>query len=213
MLYVKIDIIDIYHVIIIIIMNQGVNMGLFKSKEQKAYEKKMIVKKSMREMEKRIVKLQAQESKYINAAQIAMREGLPDQVALAKTALKMSIVERKRTYKMLLNAEIIMQTKEMTSMTTEFLGAVQVLTREIVANTGVNVGKIQNELSMAMNKVSEQSEALEEMLEDSNSNIDDISRDSDIVSDEDIDKLIAGGTLSQDTAMAKELENIKKSLE
>ena len=59
-------------------------MGLFKTKAEKEQERKMLVKKSMRELEKRINKLKEQEGKYIQAAQIAIREQLPDQENLQK---------------------------------------------------------------------------------------------------------------------------------
>ena len=95
-------------------------MKLFKSKAEKEQERRMLVKKSMRELEKRINKLKEQEATYVRAAQVAMREELPEQIKLAKEALKMTISERKRTYKMLLNAQIISQMKDMTAMTNEF---------------------------------------------------------------------------------------------
>lgn len=193
--------------------NEEYIMGLFKSKEEKAQEKRMIVKKSMKELERRIQKLSAQEQKYIESAKVAMREELPEQLSLAKQALKLTIAERKRTYKMLLNAEIISQMKDMTSMTGEFLGAVQVLSREIAQNTGINMTKIQNELNLAMGKMAAQTDNLEQMLEDSQDNIQDYSNDNDIVTDTEIDKLIYGGTSTVSTQdINSELEELKNRL-
>lgn len=187
-------------------------MGLFKSKAEKAQEKKMIVKKSMKELERRIVKLQAQEQKYIDATKIAIREELPEQIALARQALKVTIAERKRTYKMLLNAEIISQMKDMTSMTGEFLGAVQILSKEIAQNTGLNVAKIQTQLNIAMGKVSDQTDNLEQMLEDSQDNLDSYSSDKDVISDSDLDKLIYGGATNENANINSDIDEIKKKL-
>ena len=141
-------------------------MGLFKSKAQKEQERKMLVKQSMKELEKRITKLKAQEGKYIEMAKIAQREELPDQIKLAEEALRMTISERKRTYKMLLNSQIISQMKDMTSMTNEFLSAIQVISKDIAHGTTADMSKISGELRLAMDKVSEQTEQLSDMLEE-----------------------------------------------
>ena len=88
-------------------------MKLFKSKAEKEQERKMLVRQSMRELEKRIQKLEAQQKNYIADARKAREEGLPDMELLAKNALKMTVTERKRTYRMLLQARIISQMKDM----------------------------------------------------------------------------------------------------
>lgn len=102
-------------------------MSIIKSKAEKELEKKMLVKRSMNELERRVAKLKKQEDVYIAAGKTAMRENLPEQVKLAKDAYKLTVAEEKRTMKMLLNAQIIAQMKDMTQMTKEFLGAVQIL--------------------------------------------------------------------------------------
>lgn len=167
-------------------------MGLFKSKAQKEQERKMLVKQSMKELEKRIAKLKAQEGKYIEMARIAQREELPDQIKLAEEALRMTISERKRTYKMLLNAQIISQMKDMTSMTNEFLGAIQVISKDIAHGTTADMSKISGELRLAMDRVAEQTDQLSDMLEDSQDSVSDFSTDNSLVGDDEIKGLIYG---------------------
>lgn len=194
-------------------------MGLFKSKAQKEQERKMLVKQSMKELEKRITKLKAQEGKYIEMAKIAQREELPDQIKLAEEALRMTISERKRTYKMLLNSQIISQMKDMTSMTNEFLSAIQVISKDIAHGTTADMSKISGELRLAMDKVSEQTEQLSDMLEDSQESVSDFSTDSSLVGDDEIKSLIYGNSAgsaagaasgSSDAAIDDELEALKK---
>ena len=167
-------------------------MGLFKSKAQKEQERKMLVKQSMKELEKRIAKLRAQEGKYVEMARIAQREELPDQIKLAEEALRMTISERKRTYKMLLNAQIISQMKDMTSMTNEFLGAIQVISKDIAHGTTADMSKISGELRLAMDRVAEQTDQLSDMLEDSQDSVSDFSTDTSLVGDDEIKGLIYG---------------------
>ena len=164
----------------------------FKSKAEKEQERKMLVKKSMKELEKRIAKLKEQEQVYINAARVAIREELPDQIKLATEALKMTRSEEKRTYKMLLNAQIISQMKDMTAMTNEFLGAIQVISKDIANTTTADMSKLTSELRNAMDKVSEQTENLGEMLEESQDTVSDFTATSNIVSDDEINALIYG---------------------
>lgn len=186
-------------------------MKLFKSKEEKEQERRMLVKQSMRELEKRIRKLQEQEQVYINAARVAQREGLPDQVTLAKNALKVTISERKRTYKMLLNAQVISQMKDMTKMTNEFLHAIQVISKDIAGTTTADMSKITNDLKLAMNKVSDQTEDLSDMLESSQDDVGDFSTESALVTDDELDQLIYGKG-EQNASIDDELNALKQQL-
>ena len=167
-------------------------MGMFKSKAQKEQERKAKVKQSMRELEKRIQKLRAQEGKYVEMAKVAMREELPDQIKLAEEALRMTISERKRTYKMLLNAQIISQMKDMAGMTNEFLGAIQVLSKDISKGTTADMSKLTTELRAAMDKVKDQTENLSELMEDSQDDISEFSTDNSLVSDDELKARIYG---------------------
>ena len=172
----------------------------FKSKAEKEQERKMLVKRSMKELEKRIAKLKEQEQVYINAARVAIREELPDQIKLATEALKMTRSEEKRTYKMLLNAQIISQMKDMTAMTNEFLGAIQVISKDIANTTTADMSKLTSELRMAMDKVSEQTENLGEMLEESQDTVSDFTATSNIVSDDEINALIYGHSCARSSS-------------
>lgn len=188
-------------------------MAIFKSKAEKEQEKKMLVKRSMNELRKRISKLEGQEKVYVEQAKIAIREELPEQIKLAKQALKLTVAERKRTYQMLLNAEIISQMKDMTAMTTEFLQAVQVLSRDIAKDSGINTTKVQQELRVAMGKVAENTENLEELLVNSQDDITDFSSNTEVVTDSDIDKMIFGGDNSvSDADIDKDIEAIRSKL-
>ena len=190
-------------------------MKLFKSKAEKEQERKMLVRQSMRELEKRIQKLEAQQKNYIADARKAREEGLPDMELLAKNALKMTVTERKRTYRMLLQARIISQMKDMNAMTNECLKAVQVISKDIAASAGLDIAKITGDLKFAMDKVTMQTENLNDMLENSQDEVGEFSEDNSVISDEEIDKMIYG---AQDGAGDKfayddELAQLRKQLD
>lgn len=167
-------------------------MGLFKTKQEKEQERKMLVKQSMKELEKRIRKLKEQEAVYVKAAIVAQEENLPQQIQLAKEALKMTVSERKRTMQMLLNAQIISQMRDMSAMTGEFLKAVHNISRSIAGTANQDVTKISNDLRKAMGMVEAQTENLADMLEDSQDNFTDYSEGMSSISDAEIDQMIYG---------------------
>lgn len=180
-------------------------MKLFKSKAEKEAERRMLVKQSMKELEKRIRKLKEQELVYIKAAKAAQQENLPKQIQLAKDALKMTVSERKRTMEMLLNAQIISQMRDMSAMTGEFLKAVHNISKSIAGSTSQDVNKISSELKVAMGKVEAQTENLADMLENSQDDLSDYSDETSAsVSDEEIEQLIygAGGASASTGALS-----------
>ena len=189
-------------------------MGLFKSKAEKEMERKMLVKQSMKELEKRIRKLKEQEGVYIRAAKMAQDENLPEQIKLAKDALKMTISERKRTMKMLLNAQIISQMRDMTAMTGEFLKAVHNISVSIEGSASKDVNKISMELKRAMNKVENQTDNLADMLEQSQDDVGSFSDETASISDEEIDQLVYGtGASAQESGFSVDDELKKLQME
>ena len=190
-------------------------MGLFKTKEEKEQERRMLVKQSMKELEKRIRKLKEQEAVYVKAAKVAQQENLPKQIQLAKDALKMTVSERKRTMEMLLNAQIISQMRDMSAMTGEFLKAVHNISKSIAGSTSQDVNKISAELKMAMNKVENQTENLADMLENTQDDMSDYSEGMSGVSDDEIDQMIygtAGASGASEISLDDELLALQKEL-
>ena len=182
-------------------------MGYFANrKAKKEQERRMLVKQSMKELEKRIRKLKEQESVYIKAAKTAQEENLPQQIKLAKDGLKLTISERKRTLQMLLNAQIIAQMRDMSAMTGEFLKAVSTISKSIAGTANQDVNKISAELKIAMGKVENQTENLADMLEDSQDDLSDSAEGMASISDEEIDQLIYGNGAGQSSDMSIDQE-------
>ena len=152
----------------------------------------MLIKQTINAMNKQIQKLEEQKQLYIDAGKQAKEKGLDAQYNLALSGLRMTIAQQKRVYEMKLNFEITSQMKDMTAMTNEFLGAIQVISKDIANTTTADMSKLTSELRMAMDKVSEQTENLGEMLEESQDSVGDFTATSNIVSDDEINALIYG---------------------
>jgi len=188
-------------------------MGLFKTKQEKEFERKMIVKKTINALRKNVLYLEEQEKKYIEKAKEAIREDLPDQVVMARQYIKETIAQRKRVYRTLLSAEMIIQMKDISGMTKEFLKAVQVLSKQMVINTQIDMSKVQNDLSFALDKVDEQISNLDDMLEDNQNRYSSTTTaNSEYITDTELDQLIYGSNApTSESDLNKQIEDaIKK---
>lgn len=189
-------------------------LNLFKSKAEKERERRMAVNKAMNELEKRIKKLENQEQVYINAARTAMREALPEQIELAKKALKLTIGEKKRTFAMLVNLKIVSQMKEMSSMTTDFVNALGDIGKSIAVNTAQDMSKFVGEIQEAMEKVTAQTEEVIDVLEYNQSEVGAFADKLSSVDDTDIDNRIYGQTQSNlsDDDIEKKLASLREEI-
>lgn len=185
-------------------------MGLFKSKEEKERERNMAIKKSMRELEKHIAELEKGEQVFKDAVKKAQEQNLPQQIEKARQGLRESLTEKKRTYIMMIDAQIMLQRRNMMSRQKNFLGAVQTITKSIFASMkGVNVSKISAGFDQAIEGAMAQTEQFDEMI-DQTLTSGDFSADSYEVSDEELDKVIYGAS---GTSVSSGLDDVIAGLE
>lgn len=153
-------------------------MGLFKTKQQKELEKKMVIKRTLTTMKQHISALEKQKAVYIAAAKRAKAQGLSAQYQLAVTGLKMTMKQQKKAQEMLLNFELSTQIKDMTAMTKAFLNGMSILSKEMSRLTdSKEFAKIQMEFEKSMEGVQEQGEQMEVFLDSNQSNFDSLAED------------------------------------
>ena len=191
-------------------------MGLFKTKQEKEIEKKMLVKKTINQMNKHIAVLEGQKKVYLDAAKRAKQQGLKAQYDLAITGLKMTLAQQKRAQEMLLNFEITSQLKDMTQMTHDFLCGLSVLSKEMKQLTSFKeFVNVEQQFELAMEGVQTQSEQMELYLESSATEFDANKGDAGSISDDEINALIeeelGQDEISSDSIDA-ELEKLKKKM-
>lgn len=192
-------------------------MSLFKSKSDKEIEKRMLVRKTINEMNKQIDKLEQQKKVFIEKATEAKKKGLESQYSLAITGYKMTAVQQKRAQEMLLNFEITSQMKDMTMMTSQFLGGMSVLSKEMskLADSKEFV-QVQKEFERAMVSAEDQAERIDafmEMSKDTFSN-QHVGKIED--SNDDIEKMIAENVAQSDIAgdsVEDEIEALRKKID
>lgn len=192
-------------------------MGLFKSKRQKEMEKKMLVRRTMKNIQKYISDLQVQKQKAIEAAKQAKIQGSSQQYSLAVSALKTAMGQEKKAQEMLLNFEITLQMRDLTSMTSSFLKGMSVMSVEMKKITGdMNFAKVQKQFEDAMMGVEETTENIDMMLDNTDSSFSSIASGNSNISDAEIEKLInfqAGESQMQmDNDIDSKLSELSKTL-
>ena len=194
-------------------------MGLFKSKAEKEFEKKMVIKKTINSMNKQISTLEEQKNIFVEKAKEAKKKGLEAQYNLALSGYRMTYAQQKKAQEMLLNFEITSQMKDMTMMTSEFLKGMSLLSREMSKLAdNKQFAKVQKEFEIAMNSVEEQSSQMEVFLESAETTFDTAaSSEKANISDEDFEKMIDEETAqdmgSDDAELDRQMEELKKKID
>ena len=192
-------------------------MALFKSKQEKEIEKKMLVKRTINAMNKQINTLEEQKKVFVEKAKVAKKNGLEAQYNLALTGYKMTLLQQKRAQEMLLNFEITSQMKDMTMMTKEFLGGMSVLSKEMakLADEKEFI-KVQKQFELAMGNAERQAEQMDMFMETSQDTFKSAQGGTDSIDDKEIKELIDRQTEMDeldDDAIDKELEALKKKID
>lgn len=194
-------------------------MGIFKSKQQKEIEKKMLIKRTINAMNKQINKLEEQKAVFVEAAKRAKQKGLDAQFNLALSGYKMTVQQQKRAQEMLLNFEITAQMKDVTMMTSEFLRGMSSISKEMTKLADAKeFAKIQAQFEQAMAAVETQTEQMDNFMEMSQETFynQGLDKNGKQLSDSELEKFIMEQAqqdeLSSD-AIDKELEELKKKIE
>jgi hypothetical protein len=194
-------------------------MGLFKTKAEKEFETKQIIRKQIREFDRRVAKLEEQIGKHVESARTAIKENLPEQVNLAKVALSRTIQERKMTIRMKIFFEVMTQIKDMAEANKTFVKSIKTLSEQMeVANT-IEVQKIFDKFDVEVEKANMMAEEIQDQLnvQESKYKKEEISEIK--VTDSEIDTLIYGNkTLQASTSsvtdpLEKKLEELKAKIE
>lgn len=180
-------------------------MGLFKSKAEKDMEKRALVRKTIRSIEKYIAQLQEQKTKSIAAAQEARQQGSKQMYSLALSALKTAMAQEKKAREMLLNFQLASQMRDLSAMTAGFLEGMSVLSKEMKDITGdMNFAKVQKQFAEAMAGVEETTDNIDQMLEDTDAAFGSIASASGNIPDSELEALI--GNFESDASVGADID-------
>ncbi|MEG1510153.1 MAG: hypothetical protein RR454_06875 [Clostridia bacterium] len=192
-------------------------MGLFKSKAEKEMNQRLLIKKTMNQIQKHIKELEAQKLENIDIAKQAKLKGSTSQYNLAISGLKMTMTQQKKAEEMLLNFRLVSQMRDLTKMTAGFLDGMSMLSKEMTKTTkNMDFVKVQKEFETAMMGVEDSSEKLDLMLDGSESMYSGIASNGSAISDQEIDNLVTAQASAEEASVDQEIEKkmaeIEKSL-
>lgn len=140
-------------------------MGLFKSKEEKRREEKLLLNRALSSMKKQIERLEQSKQKYLDAAIKAKDEGSAKQYELAKYGIRLAQTQKTTVEQMLLNLEMTSQAKDASEAGAEFASGMGLLSGEIIKLSGsMNFDKVTAALSGAFSSSELNAEQLDETM-------------------------------------------------
>lgn len=188
-----------------------------KRKRQKELKKKILFNKTLSNMRKYVNNLENQKLHYIDMAKQAHLNGSKEQYSLAVNGLKMAVAYQKKAKEMLLNFELTMQLRDLSHVTGEFLTGMVKLSGDMSKIIDKqDYAKVSESFEKAMGKVEEQNIQMENFLDNTEVNFENIAADPSNVSDEEINKLIdfeaKEDIKSKDGEIDTKIEEIEKLL-
>ena len=197
-------------------------MGLFKSKRKKELEQKLLVRKTISNLEKQIEQLEEKKKIALEKAKQAKQGGFEAEYSLAKSMYNISVTQQNRAKEMLVNFELVTQLKDMASITSEFLRGLSSLSKEMVKLTNnKEFLKVQQQFEQALSGVEQQSDQLDMLMDENEEKFEKQAKTHEAMNDDDFDNLIDENILQDDMSqddtpsldIDEELKNLRKRLE
>lgn len=188
-----------------------------KRQRKKELQKKVLYNKTITNMRKYVNNLEGQKEYYIKLAKEAHLNGSKEQYNLAINGLKMALAYQKKAKEMLLNFELTMQLRDLSSVTGEFLSGMVNLSKDMskIINKQ-DYAKVQESFETAMGKVEEQNVQIESFLDTTEISFNNIAADPSNVSDSEISELIdfeaKEEVKGKDNEIDSKIEEIEKIL-
>lgn len=194
-------------------------MGLFKSKAERRIERNIQIQKTLGMFAEQIKKLKRQEDGYIATARQAKRVNAPQQIELAKKALKATMAQRRRLDQQLLTLKIAVQMKEQAETHAEFAKALTVVSKSIAEMFGAtDMTRMEKDFDTAMAKAQNMEQRMDLFLSGASSGMfGEPVGEGELVADDEIDRLVdteaaaaEGGAVDAD--IEKGLKEISQEL-
>lgn len=182
-------------------------MGLFKSSDERRMEREMEVRKGLSRIKKQIRSQEREEKEFIKKAKRAKQLGDGTQLAFIKASLKRTAYTRRMMERQLLNLEVFKQLKDQAETQADFARALQTVSESIAESYGsVDLAQVQKNCERAISQSESMQQMMEMMMEHSNESISNMegAQSDDLVSDEEIDRMIDEAVVAEETEEAEE---------
>jgi hypothetical protein len=185
---------------------KGGLMKLFKSREERRLEREMEIRKGINLIRRNIRDLARNEKAYIEKARKAREIGSAEQLEFLKRTLKQTAGQRRLMERQLLNIETAAQIKNQAEAHAQFARAMDAVSRSISEMFGAtDMARTQLNFEKAMARAATLEERMNLFLDlSSRSMFDSEPAGEEIVSDEEIERLIAAPPVAR--ALAREVQ-------
>jgi len=176
-------------------------MSLFKSREERRLERELEIKRGIQKMRGQIRKLEKDEKGFLSKAKRAKQLGDTTQLNFIKATLKRTAANRRMMERQILNIETFNQLKDQAEAQADFARSLQTVAQSVGEAYGsVNIVEIQKNCEKAIGQYESMQSIMEMIMEsttESMTNLENATAD-DIVSDDEIDKLIDAQIVSEE---------------
>jgi hypothetical protein len=193
-------------------------MGLFKSKDERRVEREMKIRQGMRAIERSIRQQQKFAEDFIKNAQHARKIGDNNQYLFVRNALKKTAAVKKMLERQLLAIKNAMLIQQQAAASQQFAESMTLMAREIGRVFGeLDLTRTQAEWERAVAQAGSMEERMELFLDSMEQAAisgagESASAGGELVSDEEIDRMIQADVLAQEKAELGKLDELESEI-
>jgi hypothetical protein len=193
--------------------HSGLAMGLFKSKEERRLEREMKIKQGVRSIEKSIRQQEKFSEDFIKNAQQARKIGDNQQYQFIRGALKKTATIKKMLERQLLAIKNAMLIHQQAEASRTFAESMNVMAGELGRIFGeMDLTKTQAQWEKAVNQASSMEERMEVFLDSMEQGAIADSGKSEIVSDQEIDRMIEADVVAAEKQELGKLDQLESEI-
>ncbi|MGA2441427.1 MAG: hypothetical protein ABSH08_10730 [Tepidisphaeraceae bacterium] len=191
-------------------------MGLFKSKDERRIEREMKIRGGMRAIERSIRQQEKFAEDFIHNAQHAKKIGDDGQYLFIRSALKKTAAVKKMLERQLLSIRNAMLIQQQAQASQQFAESMALMAKEISRVFGeLDLTKTQADWERAVaqaGSIEERMDLFLDSMEQSATSGSSVSTREDLVTDEEIDRMIATDVLASEKAELGKLDQLESEI-
>jgi len=192
------------------------NMGLFKSKDERRIEREMKIRQGLRSIEKSIRQQEKFAEDFVKNAQHAQKIGDQGQYLFIRSALKRTAAVKKMLERQLLSMKNAMLIQQQAQASQQFAESMNLMAAEVGRVFGeMDLTKTQSQWEKAVAQAGSLEERMDvflDSMQDSATSAAPVSAKEDIVSDEEIDRMIQADVLAAEKTELGKLDELESEI-
>jgi hypothetical protein len=191
-------------------------MGLFKSKDERRIEREMKIRQGLRSIEKSIRQQEKFAEDFVKNAQHAQKIGDQGQYQFIRSALKRTAAVKKMLERQLLSMKNAMLIQQQAQASQQFAESMTLMARDISQVFGqMDLTKTQGQWEKAVAQAGSLEERMDvflDSMQDSATSAAPVSAKEELVSDDEIDRMIQADVLASEKAELGKLDQLESEI-